>query len=419
MILTVGIGSSTVVFALVQAALLRPIGITQPERVVMLWPRDRQLSTVGELPFSAQRAMRERLRTFQNVAVVGSTNWAGTIVLPGKPALGLSASAVSATFFDVLEARPLFGRTFRDADDAPSPPRVLVLNHAVWTAHFGANPSVIGRLIPVREEAQVESFEIIGVMPPEFFFPDHAGYWTPAGRRLASIAGDRGGLGDLLENLLVFHGIGRLAPGIRHDGARAEAELYVRARAQTTGDDPVRSVLVLTPVLDHLFGSVRPALTVLMGAVLVVLLIVCTNVAGLLFARGVSRGHEMAVRAALGATRIVLIRQLLVESSLIAVLGGLGSVAAAYWSLGPIVALSPVEATRLETRRLTAVCLALHCCCPSPPALSSAWRRRGISAGLRSSTRSEAHATVSRQVSPPGCSARLRSASKWPRPWRY
>jgi hypothetical protein len=230
--LAVGIGASTAIFTIVQAVLLRPLGMTEATRVVMLWPADTQDGTVGELSFSAQREMRERLRSFDDVAVVGSVNWSGTIQMPDGQPLGLSASAASASFFDVLGARPLLGRTFRSEDDAPSAPRVLVLSHAVWSAHFGANPAVVGQVVRVKEEGPAEPFEIIGVMPPEFFFPDKAGYWTPAGRRLSSISRhNEGGLEWLLDRLLVFHAVGRLTPGSTHATARAETDL-LRSRAR-------------------------------------------------------------------------------------------------------------------------------------------------------------------------------------------
>jgi predicted permease len=349
LILAVGIGSSTAIFSIVHAVLLRPFGVQSPDRVLMMWPGDSRHDSVGEFPFAAARDMRARLRSFDDVALVGSVNWWGTIMMPDGMPLGLSASAVSAGFFDVLGAHPMLGRTFRPEDDEPSAPRVLVLSHAVWTDHFSADAGVIGRIVSVKEEAPAEPFEIIGVMPAEFFFPRGAGYWTPAGGRLARIARHQGGrLEPLIEGLQVFHGLARLRQGTTLSAARAELDLFIRTMAGRRETDPTGARVILTPLVDHIFGAARPALLVLMGAVLVVLLLACTNVAGLLFARGASRGRELAVRAALGASRTVLMRQLLVESSLLGLVAAIVGISAASLGVDAIVALSPLDVPRLD-----------------------------------------------------------------------
>lgn len=341
LILAVGIGACTAMFSIVQAVLLRPFGVDAPDRVAMVWTRSTQHSAIGELSYKHYLDLRARARTFDDVAILGSVNWSGTIHIGAGEPLRVPCTAVSATFFDVLGARPLLGRTFHPEDDDRSAPRVLVLSHALWSQHFGADPNVIGRNVVVREEASAEPFEIIGVMPAEFFFPRGAQYWTPAAPRLARMA-QRGTapMALFFDQLNVFYGIGRLAPGSSRDNAAAEAGVVLGELA------------VLTPVLDHIFGRARPALIALMVAVVVVLLVACVNVAGLLFARGTSRMREMAVRAALGAERGRLLRQLMTESALIAIAAAIAGIGAAALGLDALVALSPADIPRLDATAL-------------------------------------------------------------------
>jgi predicted permease len=207
--------------------------------------------------------------------------------------------------------------------------------------------------VTVHEESPAEVFEIVGVMPAAFFFPRGAAYWTPAAPRLASMA--RHQVQQMAENfdrLGVFYGLGRLRPAATLSGTRAEAALFVRAEGEAFKVDLTDLQLVVTPIVDHIFGRARPALVVLMGAVLTVLLIACVNVAGLLFARGASRTREIAVRAALGAGRGVLIRQLLMESAVVALSGAIVGVSAAALALDTLIALSPADIPRLDTTAL-------------------------------------------------------------------
>lgn len=167
LILTIGIGACT--FSVVQAVLLRPYDIDAPQRLVVMWPVLH--NSVGEFAYNAKRDMLRPLHSLHDAALVGSVNWSGTLTIAGGEPVTLPCAMVSATFFDVLRARSLVGRTFRAEDDEPGSARVLVLSHAAWTQHFGADPRVIGRMLIVLEEAPAEPFEIVGVMPAEFMFP--------------------------------------------------------------------------------------------------------------------------------------------------------------------------------------------------------------------------------------------------------
>ena len=249
----------------------------------------------------------------------------------------------------MLGSGALLGRVFDAKDDDPLAERRLVLSHAAWTQFFGADPSIVGRKVMMREEAAPQAFEVIGVMPPEFFFPRGAQYWTPAAPRLEAIARHTGQpRADLFGKLGVFYALGRLKPGVSVDDARREMPSYLKAVGDQFRVDVTNFRIVVTPLVDFIFGPARQTLWLLMAAVALVLLIACGNVAGLVFARAASRRRELAVRAALGASRGVLVRQLLAESALIASAGGLLGLAGAAAMLETLVALSPADIPRLN-----------------------------------------------------------------------
>jgi predicted permease len=364
LILAVGIGACTAMFSIVHAVLLRPFAVRSPERIVMLWSVDTRHQAVGELTYSARRDMLGPLQSFEDIALVGSVNWGGALRIPGTRPVGLSSSAVSGTFFDVLGAPALLGRTFTARDDEPSAPPVIVLSHGTWTQYFGADPAIVGRKVPMGEEGKPFLVEVVGVMPPDFFFPRGAQYWTPAAQELARIAAISGdSLQKLMEGVGVFYGVGRLRPGATLATARDEGALFIRAEGQKHQADLSTVRIQLTPLLDHVFGRARYALVLLMAAVVMVLLIACGNVAGLLFARGASRAREMAVRAALGASRMALARQMLIESALVAVTGAVAGLLAAAIVLDTLVGLSPADIPRLDSSGIDVTVLAFAIAC--------------------------------------------------------
>ncbi len=182
LILAVGIGACTAMFSIVHAVLLRPFAVRSPEQLVMLWAVDTRHQAVGELAYSARRDMLGAMRSFEDLALVGSVNWGGTLRMPGVAPVALSSSAVSGTFFDVLGASALLGRTLSAKDDEPSAAPVMVLSHATWTQYFGGDPTVIGRKVPMNGEGTPALVEVVGVMPTDFFFPRGAQV-LDAGRR--------------------------------------------------------------------------------------------------------------------------------------------------------------------------------------------------------------------------------------------
>ena len=260
--LAIGIGASTAMFSIVRAVLLRPLGFDASDRVVMLWPRNvTRNHVVGEMAFRDHLDIRQRTRSLERVALLGSVNWWGTLRIGTSEPIGVPMSAVSAMFFDALGAQPLLGRTFRPDEDDPTAPRVLVLSHTLWLNRFNADPAAIGRTITVKQGAGEEPFEIVGVMPPDFFFPRGAQYWTPAAAELASLARRDGSRPDPLFNSLnVFHGIGRLRHGLTLAEASADTNTLVRTLFLEHKMDPRGTEMVLTPIVDHIFGSAGPAL---------------------------------------------------------------------------------------------------------------------------------------------------------------
>lgn len=349
--LALGIGACTAMFSIVQAVLLKSIGMGQPQRLVIMWP---QLGdTAGEFSYNAYLDLSRQSAAFERVALSGSANWPVPvdILLPDGRRTRATQCAVSDTFFEVLGARPLLGRTFRSGEDRPGAPPAIVVSAAFWKAKLGGDPAVIDRTLAIGPDA----WRIIGIMPPEFFYPAGADFWTPASTLLALTTDDKSpaALEQIFNNVGAFHVLARLKPGVSLSQARMDATR--RWRIMT----PEASARVaVRPLLDHVFGTARRALWLLMGAVGLVLVIACANVAGLLVARNALRSRELAVRRALGATEWQLVRQSLIEAGVLAAAGGVAGLAIAAAALRGLIALSPATVVRLSETRVDAVVLA-------------------------------------------------------------
>jgi putative ABC transport system permease protein len=349
--LAIGIGACTAMFSIVEAVLLKSMDIVEPQRLVVMWPQVGD--TAGEFTYDAYRELSRQSATFQRVALSGSANWAVPvdILLPDGRRTRATQCAVSDTFFDVLGARPLLGRTFRDGEDRPGAPLAIVVSAAFWKAKLGGDPAVVGRTLAIGRD----HWTIIGVMPPEFFYPSGADFWTPAATLLALTADDPSpaAVEQVFKTAGAFHLLARLKPGVSIARARTDAtSRWTIIKADTSGR------VAVTSLLDHVFGTARRALWLLMGAVGLVLVIACANVAGLLVARNALRARELAVRRALGATSWQLVRHSLVEAAVLAAAGGAAGMAIAVAGLRGLIALSPATVVRLSETRVDGVVLA-------------------------------------------------------------
>src|ERR1700733_5933689 len=310
LVLALGIGANTAIFSIVNAAMLRPLPFDDPDRLVQLWHVPPAKSFPGIDFFSVSPAnyldWKAQNTSFDSMSIYGFRGL--TFGGSDHPEL-IQASAVPPDFFTVLRAQPLLGRTFTRDDDHANP-RTILLSYKLWRDRFASDPGIVGRDITVDSQ----SFNVVGVMPERFRMPDFAKAWVPLGWTDA----DRAVRGNHNYNV-----IARLKPQITIDQAKSDlAAISSRLEQQYPEDDKGWSATAI-PLREQMIGDVRTALLVLLGAVAFVLLIACANVANLVLAKTLARGKELAIRSALGAGRIVLLRHILVETLLLSVIGGL------------------------------------------------------------------------------------------------
>ena len=339
--LALGIGATTAIFSLVNTVLLRPLPFPEQEQLIWLSQQDHSLPGVAAESLSYPDYFDWRA---QNHTLSGIASYLGgrvTLQGDGDSQL-LDAQEVSSNFFQLLGVAPMLGRDFRWEDEKPGN-RSVMLSYAWWQSNFGSARDIAGRTIRMDDH----NYTVAGVMPKGFQFPQE----NPAPALWKSIADGAEGKDPVTSQrgYDALDVIGRLKPGVTVEQAKADLSVIAGNLARQYPDPNKQYYSALVePELVHMTGDTRPALRVLFGAVTLVLLIVCANVAGLLLARGSRRSAEFALRAAVGASRAAIMRQLLMESVTLSLAGGAAGVALAYALLHASVRLMPLDVPRIE-----------------------------------------------------------------------
>ena len=331
-VLALGIGANTAIFSVVNAVLLRPLPYPQPDRLVQVWHTPPQSSFPGMTRFSVSPANYldwvNQNHSFEQMAIYGFVNF--NLTGKGEPE-SLIATRVSSNFFSVLRTQPMAGRVFSSEEDSAGHGNVVMISHAFWQSHFGANPNTVGQTISLNSEP----YTIVGIMPAKFAFPTSSDpkfqtqMWTP----IAWSDKDRAVRGN--HNFLV---IGRLKLDANLEQAKAEMNtISSRLEQQYPADDKGWGATVI-PLREQMVGEVRSALMILLGAVGFVLLIACANVANLVLVKTLARQKEIAIRTALGASSFRVLRQILAETLTLSVCGGVLGLLVAHFSVRLIVA---------------------------------------------------------------------------------
>jgi putative ABC transport system permease protein len=353
--LAMGIGANTAIFSVVYAVLLRPLPFPEQERLVVAWKRDTASNNpFVELAVAEVRDWQEQNQSFTSLAMMPTTvyGYGYTLTDRGDP-VQLESARVTGSFFSILGAQAALGRVFDENDDQMNGAKVVVLSDQLWRERFNADPRIIGQTVMLSQQG----FTVIGVMPSSFAFPKGVDLWVP----LKTVTPQRS---VESRGAVYLQAVGRLKPGVTLDQAEADLNTIIaRLAEQYPVTEAKGHRVVLTTLPNYLFGDAKLALWALFAATGLLLLVAAANIANLLLARATSRRKELAVRAAMGASRWRLTGQLLCESFALAICGGAAGVLLAYWLLHLLVAIAPANTPRLEDIRLSGAALIVSVIC--------------------------------------------------------
>jgi putative ABC transport system permease protein len=334
--LALGIGANTAIFSIVNAVLLRPLPYPDADRIMVL----NESSGPGQdysVALPDYFDWRNDNTVFEHLACTHkeSRNLSG---VPGREPERISCASVTRNFFNIIGLPPKLGRTFSEDEDKVGAPPVVVISDRLWRRVFNADPSVLGRSITLHDQ----NFTVIGVMPPQVTSPQDSDVWLSMMRR----SNNPVWMQRFIHPMIYVWG--KLKPGVTLEQARSEMKTIAARLEKTYPETNGKETAIVTPLLENLVGKYRINLTLLLGAVGLVLLIACANLANLFAARGAARAREFAIHAAVGATRGQIVKKLLIESFVIALIGGALGFFMAVWVRDGLIALSPGQVSRFQ-----------------------------------------------------------------------
>jgi putative ABC transport system permease protein len=342
--LGLGIGANTAIFSLVNAVILQPLPYRDPDRLISVYGT-RNRSTQGSVGPTDFLDYRSQNKTFEQFAASSSMMLPMNLTGSGEPER-LSASAITGNYFDTFGVRPALGRGFSLENEKTGQDHVTVLSHAFWQTRFGGDPNIVNKTINLDGKA----YEVLGVMPAEVVLPQPAQLWVPLNFDADPEM--------KMRNARFLLSIGRLKEGVTLDQAQTDTDLIAAQLEQQYPDSNTGWSLRLIPLREILVGGSRTMLFILFGAVGFVLLIACANVANLLLVRAAARQKEIAMRTALGASRLRIVRQMITESLLLAIFGGAFGALLAVAGVKLLVSLGEDNIPRTANVKIDATVLA-------------------------------------------------------------